>query len=268
MLAPPPNSIVDESGRIEPAVTAARQRGVWFDVGNGQTGHIRWDTVETIVKARFWPDTFSTDWNTNSRQTGVIDLPNCMSKLLGYGMTVPDAVARVTVNASRIFPVFKDRGTLKVGAPADVAVLELREGAFEFLDNFKGTITGAETVSVCDRPRRQARDIRRTVIVGWHPASPVQHIHHRRQLVRLAIVLLVSIVLVATCIRRATLRNPQRRPRLRRWSTLGHDAARRPAPGTVVGNGPQGTRTIVQIVSGRFEGPRLKAAVSNTMSNE
>jgi hypothetical protein len=30
---------------------------------------------------------------------------------------------------------------------------------------------------------------------------------------------------------------------------------------TVVGNGPQGTRTIVQIVSGRFEGPRVKASV-------
>jgi dihydroorotase len=144
MFAPPPNSIVDDSGKIEPAVMAARQRGVWFDVGNGQNGHIRWDTVETIVKARFWPDTFSTDWNTNSRQTGVIDLPNCMSKLLGYGMTVPDAVARVTVNASRTFPVFKDRGTLKVGAPADIAVLELREGNFEFLDNYKGTITGRQ----------------------------------------------------------------------------------------------------------------------------
>ncbi len=30
---------------------------------------------------------------------------------------------------------------------------------------------------------------------------------------------------------------------------------------TVVENGPQGTRTIVQINSGRFEGPRLKATV-------
>jgi dihydroorotase len=144
MFAPPPNSIVDDSGRILPEVAAARQRGVWFDVGNGQTGHIRWDTVEAIVKARFWPDTFSTDWNTNSRQTGVIDLPNCMSKLLGYGMTVPDAVARVTVNAAKTFPVFKERGTLRVGAPADVAVLELREGNFEFQDNFKGTITGRQ----------------------------------------------------------------------------------------------------------------------------
>ena len=30
---------------------------------------------------------------------------------------------------------------------------------------------------------------------------------------------------------------------------------------TVVENGPQGTRTIVQIVGGRFDGPRLKASV-------
>jgi len=30
---------------------------------------------------------------------------------------------------------------------------------------------------------------------------------------------------------------------------------------TVVENGPQGKRTIVQIVSGRFEGPRVKASI-------
>jgi dihydroorotase len=144
MFAPPPNSIVDDAGRILPAVLAARRRGVWFDVANGQTGHIRWDTVGAIMKAGFWPDTFSTDWNTNSRQTGVIDLPNCMSKLLGYGMTLNEAIARATLNASRIFPLFNDRGTLNVGAPADVAVLELREGTFEFVDNYKNTITGSQ----------------------------------------------------------------------------------------------------------------------------
>jgi dihydroorotase len=144
MFAPPPNSIVDDSGHILPEVLAARRRGVWFDIGNGQTGHMRWDTVDAIMKAGFWPDTFSTDWGTNSRTTGVIDLPNCMSKLLGYGMTVSEAIARATVNPSRTFTVFHDRGTLNVGAPADVALLELREGNFEFLDNFKNTITGRQ----------------------------------------------------------------------------------------------------------------------------
>ena len=144
MFAPPPNAIIDDNGRVLPEVLAARRRGVWFDVGNGRTGHVRWDVVERIMQAGFWPDTFSTDWNVNSPSTGVIDLPNCMSKLLGFGMTVPEAVARATVNASRTFDVFRDRGTLNVGAVADIALLELRDGNFEFLDNYENKIPGRQ----------------------------------------------------------------------------------------------------------------------------
>jgi dihydroorotase len=40
-----------------------------------------------------------------------------------------------------VFPSFDDRGT-NVDAPADVAIMELRDGTFEFLDNYKGTRTG------------------------------------------------------------------------------------------------------------------------------
>ena len=61
LFAPPPNAIVDDSGHILPEVLAARRRGVWFDIGNGQTGHMRWDTIGAIMKAGFWPDRFSTD---------------------------------------------------------------------------------------------------------------------------------------------------------------------------------------------------------------
>jgi len=144
MFAPPPNSIIDDSGHILPEVLAARHRGVWFDVGNGRIGHMRWDTVAVIMKTGFWPDTFSTDWNTSSHETGVIDLPNCMSKLFGYGMTLDETIARATINAARVFPVFNDRGTLNVGATADVALLELRKGNFEFLDNYNNKITGSQ----------------------------------------------------------------------------------------------------------------------------
>jgi dihydroorotase len=144
MFAPPPNSVIDDSGHILPEVLAARRRGVWFDVGNGQTGHLKWDMVERVMQAGFWPDTFSTDWNVNSHMTGVIDFPNCMSKFLGFGMSVEEVVARATVNASRLFEVFRDRGTLNVGAPADVAVLQLRDGTFEFLDNYENRRTGRQ----------------------------------------------------------------------------------------------------------------------------
>ncbi|MBI2187350.1 MAG: amidohydrolase family protein [Acidobacteria bacterium] len=144
MYAPPPNSIIDDGGRILPEVLAARTRGVWFDVANGRNGHIRWDTVDRIVKTGFWPDTLSTDGNSMSRTTGVIDFPNVMSKFLMVGMPLSQVIACATVNPSRVFPLFHDRGTLKVGAPADVAILELRQGTFDFLDNYNNTRTGTE----------------------------------------------------------------------------------------------------------------------------
>lgn len=144
MFAPPPNSIIDERGRILPEVLAARRRGVWFDVGNGRTGHLRWDIVERVIQAGFWPDTFSTDWTPEGRTAQVFNFPNVMSKFLDYGMSLEQVIARATLNPSRVFDVFRDRGTLNVGAPADIAVLELREGTFEFVDNFTNTRTGRQ----------------------------------------------------------------------------------------------------------------------------
>ena len=145
MFAPPPNSIIDDNDHILPEVLAARRRGVWFDVANGRTGHLRWDTFDRIIQAGFWPDTISTDGNATSRNAeSVIDFPNVLSKFLNFGMTLDQVVARATVNASRIFPLFHDRGTLNVGAPADVAVLELREGTLEFVDNYGNTRTGGQ----------------------------------------------------------------------------------------------------------------------------
>jgi dihydroorotase len=144
MFAPPPNSIIDDAGHILPEVMAARRRGVRFDLGNGRTGHLRWDIADRVLKAGFLPDTLSTDWTPEGRTAQIIDFPNVMSKFLMLGMPISQVVACATVNASRLFPVFHDRGTLRVGAPADVAVLELRPGTFEFVDNFGNKRTAGQ----------------------------------------------------------------------------------------------------------------------------
>jgi len=144
LFAPPPNAIIDDNGRLFPEVLAARRRGIWFDVANGRNDHIRWDVADRVMQQGFWPDTISTDWNTESRTTGVVDLPNVMSKFLLLGMPLDKVIAAATVNAARVFQDFSDRGTLNVGAPADVAVLELRDGTFDFLDNYQGKRTGRQ----------------------------------------------------------------------------------------------------------------------------
>jgi len=144
LYAPPPHSILDDKGRLFPEVAAARRRGIIFDFGNGVNGHFTWDMVERSTKQAFWPDTISTDWNVKSRGTSVVDFPNVMSRFLMFGMPLSQIIACVTVNPARMFPAFDDRGTLNLGAPADVAIMELKDGAFEFEDNYKGKRTGKQ----------------------------------------------------------------------------------------------------------------------------
>jgi dihydroorotase len=144
MFAPPPNSIIDDAGHILPEVMAARRRGVRFDLGNGRTGHLRWDIADRVLQAGFLPDTFSTDWTPEGRTTQIIDFPNVISKFLMLGMPIGQVIACATVNAAGDFPVFHGKGALKVGAPADIALLELRENSFEFVDNFGNKRTGKQ----------------------------------------------------------------------------------------------------------------------------
>jgi dihydroorotase len=144
LYAPDPNGIFDSNGRVLKEVADARRRGVWFDFGNGRSGHVTWDTAERGMREGFPPDTLSTDWTPEGRAAGVINLENVMSKFLMLGMPLDQVIARVTINAARTFDAFKDRGTLKPGAPADIAVLELREGTFDFLDNYNKTKTGRQ----------------------------------------------------------------------------------------------------------------------------
>ena len=144
MYAPEPHSILDDSGRILPEVVAARKRSIWFDVGNGRNGHLWWNVAERAMKQGFAPDTISTDWTVDGRKAQVLDFPNCLSKFLLLGMPLDRVIACGTATAARTFDAFKDRGTLKVGAPADVAILELREGNFEFDDNYRNIRTGRQ----------------------------------------------------------------------------------------------------------------------------
>ena len=144
LYAPAPNSILDENGAILPEVTAARRRGVIFDFGHGRSDHFDWAMVEQCMQQGFWPDTISTDWNVLSTTTPVRDFPNVMSKLMMFGMSLSDVIACSTTNAARCFPAFEDRGTLNVGAPADIAIMELREGSFDFVDNYGGVHTGSQ----------------------------------------------------------------------------------------------------------------------------
>ena len=46
-----------------------------------------------------------------------------------------------------VIPDFEALGTLKPGVSADVAIMEMKEGDFEFVDNYKGTRKGMKKLA-------------------------------------------------------------------------------------------------------------------------
>ena len=144
VYAPPPHSIFDENGRVLTQVRAARDRGVLFDVGNGRTAHITWEMAERALDQGFLPDTISSDLTAPGRTDRVFDFPTVLSKFLMLGLSLEQVIARATVNAAKALAPFKEVGTLRVGAPADVAVLTLERGEFAFVDNLNVKRTGPE----------------------------------------------------------------------------------------------------------------------------
>ena len=123
-----------QDGKLLPAALAAKQRGVIFDVGHGG-GSFDYTIAEVAIPGGCGPDTISSDLHAVSGNTpGMPYLPWVMSKFMGLGFTLEQVVAMATINPAKIINRIPKLGTLQVGAPGDVVIMELVEGPVSFVD--------------------------------------------------------------------------------------------------------------------------------------
>jgi dihydroorotase len=131
-----------QDGKLLPAALAAKQRGVIFDIGHGG-GSFDYTVAEAAIAQGCPPDTISSDIHVFSGNTpGMPYLTWVMSKFIGLGYTLDQVVAMATVNPARVINRMPKLGTLQVGAPGDVAVMELVSGPVSFVDTRNNTRTG------------------------------------------------------------------------------------------------------------------------------
>jgi dihydroorotase len=131
-----------EGGRVLECVWRARERGVLFDVGDG-TAAFGFDVAEAAIAEGFLPDTISSDYYSYHFQSGEPhDLPRTVSKLIAAGMTPDQCWTRVTSVPGRILDAESGIGTLRRGAPGDVAVLMPSAGPEPLRDGRGETRTG------------------------------------------------------------------------------------------------------------------------------
>jgi dihydroorotase len=126
------NTVVD--GKVLPAALAAKRRGVLIDVGHGG-GSFDYTVAEAALQQGFGPDIISSDIHAVSVNTpGKPFLPWVMSKFLNLGLSLDEVVRLATAAPAHAIGRVPKLGTLQVGAPADLSMVEIVEGPVDFVD--------------------------------------------------------------------------------------------------------------------------------------
>ncbi len=136
----PRESIVGQNGLVKPFVFEAQNKGIVFDVGHGG-GSFTWQQAVPAINQGFLPTVISTDLHTQSMNAAMKDLCNVLSKFMAIGVPLEDVISRATWHPAQVINR-PDLGHLSVGAVADIAVLNLREGDFGYAD-VKGKIVNS-----------------------------------------------------------------------------------------------------------------------------
>ena len=123
-----------QDGKLLPAALEAKRRGVIFDVGHGG-GSYDYTVCEAAMQQGAPPDTISSDIHVFSGNSpGMPYLTWVMSKFMGLGFSLEQVITMATTNPAKVINRMPKLGTLQVGAPGDVAIMELVEGPVSFVD--------------------------------------------------------------------------------------------------------------------------------------
>jgi len=123
-----------QDGKLLPAALEAKRRGVIFDVGHGG-GSYDYTVCEAAMQQGAPPDTISSDIHVFSGNSpGMPYLTWVMSKFMGLGFSLEQVITMATTNPAKVINRMPKLGTLQVGAPGDVAIMELIEGPVSFVD--------------------------------------------------------------------------------------------------------------------------------------
>jgi dihydroorotase len=166
------NPLLDENKKIASYALAARRRGVLFDVGHGAGSFLFRNAVPAIQQG-FLPDTISTDIHKRSIMLPRANMTTTMSKLLNLGLSLDQVVERSTVNAASAIHR-PELGHLSEGAIADIAVLEVQNGKFGFVDSGLNKLVGDRRIRcvLTIRAGKVVWDADGLSLADWQNAGP------------------------------------------------------------------------------------------------
>jgi len=129
------STILDDGGRLSPAVAEARSRGVLFDAANGNN-HFDFEIARGALEQGFGPDIISSDFTKASvcSSTRLRTFAFIMSKYLNMGVALADIIRAVTQTPAGLMNEEGHLGTLRPEAEADITIMKSVEKSCVFRD--------------------------------------------------------------------------------------------------------------------------------------
>ena len=135
--------VVDTAtNKVKPFIWDAVKKGIIFDVGYGGAS-FNFSQAIPALKQGFFPNTISTDLHTGSMNASMKNQLDVMSKFLLMGMDLKSVIKASTWAPAQVIK-HEELGQLSVGAIADVAILDLRQGNFGFYDKTGYKVEGKQ----------------------------------------------------------------------------------------------------------------------------
>ena len=134
-----PNRILTPSGELKSSISRALQRGVRLDIGHG-TASFSFEVARRAIAMGILPHSISSDIYCRNRIDGPVrSLALVMSKFLAIGMTLPQVIDCVTVNAAGGLRL-KSKGQLAVGYDADLTLFTVQHAPTLLVDAEKESL--------------------------------------------------------------------------------------------------------------------------------
>lgn len=136
-------TIFDENGKIKNCVWEAKKRGVYMDDCHGRV-HWSYPNLQNAFSQGFYPDIISSDLVRVSEYTRPgFSLLYAMSVNSAAGMPVEKILQSVTYTPAKALGIEAKAGVIREGAPADVAILDIRDVKDKtFTDNYGNSVSG------------------------------------------------------------------------------------------------------------------------------
>ena len=136
-------TIFDENGKIKDCVWDAKKRGVYMDDCHGRV-HWSYPNLQNAFSQSFYPDIISSDLVRVSEYTRPgFSLLYAMSVNSAAGMPTEKILQSVTYTPAKALGIEEKAGVIREGAPADVAILDIRDVKDKtFTDNYGNSISG------------------------------------------------------------------------------------------------------------------------------